>query len=146
MAHSKDTDTVRLANQAATLSSELYTLQEKCQHETTANEISTIADELTRLSTTLWHLHDAITADPSQYTEAFNEDLQEITTELAAVFEEISECCKGLQLADSNVSAVYWFFKKGRVARLIKHLEALKGTLVVMRTVLWHGKDYGTHR
>lgn len=146
MAQSQKIDPVRLADQAASLSSELYALQEKCQHETTAGEISTIADELARLSTTLWHLSDAINADPSQYTEAFNEDLDEITTELNAVFDEISECCAGLQMADSNVSTVSWFFKKGRVARLLKHLDALKGTLVVMRTVLWHGKDYGTHR
>ncbi|KAK5957205.1 hypothetical protein OHC33_001576 [Knufia fluminis] len=146
MAHSQANDTVRLAGQAATLSSELYSVQEKCQHETTAGEISTIADELARLSTTLWHLNDAINSDPTQYTDAFNEDLREITTELTSVFEEISECCAGLQIADSNGSAVAWFFKKGRVARLLKHLEALKGTLVVMRTVLWHGKDYGTHK
>jgi len=140
------TNTVHLAGQAATLSSDLYTIQETCQHESTAKEISTIADELARLSTTLWHLNDAINADPAQYTEAFNEDLREITTELTSVFEEISECSAGLQTADTNVSAVAWFFKKGRVARLLKHLEALKGTLVVMRTVLWHGKDYGTHK
>lgn len=146
MAHNQANDTVRLAGQAASLSSELYAVQEKCQHETTAGEISTIADELARLSTTLWHLNNAINADPTQYTDAFNEDLKEITTELTSVFEEISECCAGLQLADSNVSTVSWFFKKGRVTRLLKHLEALKGTLVVMRTVLWHGKDYGTHK
>ncbi|KAK6378668.1 hypothetical protein LTR64_002058 [Lithohypha guttulata] len=138
-------DTVRLAGQAASLSSELYALQETCHHETTAGEISTIADELARLSTTLWHLNDAINVDPTQYTAAFNEDLKEITNELTCIFEEISECCAGL-MAGSNVSAVSWFFKKGRVTRLLKHLEALKGTLVVMRTVLWHGKDYGTHK
>jgi len=146
MATNQAKDIVCLAGQAASLSSELYTVQEKCQHEATAKEISAIADELARLSTTLWHLNDAINADPSQYTEAFNEDLKEITTELASVFGEISECCAGLQTADSNVSTVAWFFKKGRVGRLLKHLEALKGTLVVMRTVLWHGKDYGTHK
>ena len=145
MASDRANDTVRLAGQAAALSSELYTLQEKCKHDTTASEISTIADELARLSTALWHLNDAINADPALYTRAFNEDLGEITTELASVFEEISECCAGLQLADSSASAVSWFFKKGRVARLLKHLEALKGTLVVMRTVLFHGKEYGTH-
>lgn len=137
-------DTARLAGQAASLSSESYGLQETCQHETTAGEISTIADELARLSTTLWHLNDAINVDPTQYTAAFNEDLKEIINELTCIFEEISECCAGL-MAGSNVSAVSWFFKKGRVTRLLKHLEALKGTLVVMRTVLWHGKDYGTH-
>jgi len=145
MSSNQASDTVRLAGQAAALSSELYALQEECQHENTVLEISTIADELARLSTTLWHLNDAITADPTQYTDAFNEDLEEITTELTSLFEEISECCAGLQIADSNASLVSWFFTKGRVTRLLKHLEALKGTLVVMRTVLWHGKDYGTH-
>ena len=144
MAHSQANDTVRLAGQAASLSNELYALQQTCQHETIAGEISTIADELARLSTTLWHLNDAINIDPTQYTEAFNEDLKEITNELTCIFEEISECCAGL-MAGSNVSAVSWFFRKGRVTRLLKHLEALKGTLAVMRTVLWHGKDYGTH-
>lgn len=144
MALMQDNDTVRLAGQAASLSTELYTLQEKCQHDITASEISSIADELAKLSTTLWKLNDAINADPAQYTDAFNEDLKEITTELKFVFEEISECCASL-MAGSNASAVSWFFRKGRVAKLLKHLEALKGTLMVMRTVLWHGKDYGTH-
>lgn len=140
---------VSLAGQAAKLSSELYTLQDNLKPQSsntaTSEEISTIADELARLSTTLWHLNDAINADPTQYTDAFNEDLREITAELAAVFEEIEECAAGLQDADSSISVASWFFKKGRVSRLLKHLEALKGTLVVMRTVLWHGKDYGTH-
>lgn len=140
----QENDTVRLAGQAASLSSELYNLQDKCQQDTTAGEISSIADELARLSTTLWKLNDAINSDPAQYTDAFNEDLKEITTELTCILEEISECCASL-MAGSNVSAVSWFFRKGRVAKLLKHLEALKGTLMVMRTVLWHGKDYGTH-
>ena len=145
MSANKPADLVRLSEQAASLSTELYDVQEKNQQESTAGEITTIADELSRLSTTLWHLQVAINADPEQYTDAFQEDLTEITTELTSVFEEISECCAGLALADSNGSAVSWFFKKGRVARLLKHLEALKGTCVVMRTVLWHGRSYGTH-
>lgn len=145
MSLSPPADLVRLSEQAASLSTDLYAVQERSQHETTAREISSIADELSRLSTTLWHLHVAINADSEQYTEAFQEDLAEITGELSAVFGEISECCTGLTTADSNMPAVAWFFKKGRVARLLKHLEALKGTCVVMRTVLWHGKSYGTH-
>ena len=145
MTNSPPCDLIRLSEQAASLSTDLYAVQEQNQHETTAGEISSIADELSRLSTTLWQLHVAINADPAQYTEAFQEDLAEITTELTAVFEEISECCSGLAMTDSNMSAVAWFFKKGRVSRLLKHLDALKGTLVVMRTVLWHGKSYGTH-
>lgn len=145
MASSQLSDLVRLSEQAASLSTDLYAVQEKNQRESTAGEITSIADELSRLSTTLWHLHVAINADSEQYTDAFQEDLAEITNELNAVFEEISECCAGLALADTSMSAVAWFFKKGRVTRLLKHLEALKGTCVVMRTVLWHGKSYGTH-
>lgn len=137
---------MQLAGQAATLSGELYALQERCKHESTAGEMSSVADELARLSTTLWTLNDAITTSPDQYTDAFNEDLAEITTELASVIEEISDCCNDLQSADSTTSSVPWFFKQGRVSRLVKHLDALKGTLMIMRTVLFHGKDYGTHK
>lgn len=141
-----DHKATQLAGQAATLSGELYALQEQCKHESTTEEISSVADELARLSTTLWTLSNAITASPDQYTDAFNQDLAEIVAELAAVFEEISDCCNDLQSADSTTSSVPWFFKQGRVARLVKHLDALKGTLMIMRTVLFHGKDYGTHR
>lgn len=145
MTRQESNDTTRLARQAAALSEQLHGVREGFRHEATGEEISSIAEELIRLSTTLWHLDDAINADPTQYTEAFNEDLEEITRELSCVFDEISECCASLQAADSNVTTVSWFFKKGRVSRLLKHLDALKGTLLLMRLVLWHGKDYGTH-
>lgn len=138
--------TARLADDAALLSTRLSTLRANCHHQKITAEILTISDELAKLSSTLWELNDAIDADPAQYTNAFNEDLEEISKELRSMLEEISECCETLRLADSNSSSVAWFFKKGRVARLLQHLEALKGTLLVMRTVLWHGKEYGTHR
>lgn len=140
------TDTARLADDAALLSTKLSTLPKNHHHKKTTTEILTISDELAKLSSTLWELDDAINVDSAQYTDAFNEDLKEIVEELRSVLEEITECCENLRLADSNVSAVAWFFRKGRVARLLQHLEALKGTLLVTRTVLWHGKEYGTHR
>lgn len=139
-------DTARLADCPALLSTKLFTLPKSCHHEKTAAEISKVSDELTRLSYTLRDLDDAINADPAQYTDASNDDLKEITRELESVLEEIFECCDSLRLADSTVSAVTRFFRKSRVGRLLQHLEALKGPLLVTRTVRWHGKEYGTHR
>ena len=145
--HPLDSDTVKLACLAADLSATLSSLQEKCGHDTTSNDISNIATELALLSQSLWRLHEAIAADAEQYTESFNQDLAEITKELRMVFEEIADCCEALQHADGErAGAVAWMFKKGRVHKLQKHLEALKSTIVVMRIVIWHGKDYGTHK
>jgi hypothetical protein len=145
--HPLNNHTVKLAGLAADLSTTLCSLQEKCSHETTATDISNIATELALLSQTLWRLHEAMAADSRQYTESFNEDLSEITKELHMIFEEITDCCEELQQADgAKAGAVAWMFKKGRVHKLQKHLAALKSTLVVMRTVLWHGKDYGTYK
>jgi hypothetical protein len=145
--HPLNADTVRLAGLAADLSTTLCSLQEKCGHETTSTDISNVATELALLSQSLWRLHEAMAADPKLYTESFNEDLSEITKELRLIFEEITDCCEELQQADAeNAGTVAWMFKKGRVHKLQKHLEALKTTVVVMRLVLWHGKDYGTYK
>lgn len=145
--HALNADTVRLAGLAADLSTTLCSLQEKCGHETTSNDISNIATELALLSQSLWRLHEAMAADSKLYTESFNEDLSEITKELRLIFEEITDCSEELQRADAeDAGSVAWLFKKGRVHKLQKHLEALKTTVVVMRLVLWHGKDYGTHK
>ena len=112
-------------------------------HDAISNDICNISGELTLLSTTLCRLHEAMTANKSSYTESFRQDLEEIAVELGMVFEEVDECCVELQKSDASSSSTGWFFKKGRTARLQKHLEALKTTVVVMRTVLHHGKEYG---
>lgn len=133
-----------LAGRAAELSTGLYALRESCGHDQTSKDITNIAGELALLSTTLWRLHEAMETESNAYTSAFDDDLKEITSELALLFDEIEECCTEMQKSDApNTTAVGWFFKKGRVSRLEKHLEALKTTLVVMRTVLHHGKHYG---
>ena len=144
--HPSKAATASLAGRAAELSANLYTLQGDCDHQATTDDISSIAAELALLSTTLHHLNEAMSADPQQYTESFDEDLAEITGELTLVFDEVSECSIELQKADGGNSAVAWFFKKGRVTRLQKRIETLKTTLIVMRTVLHHGKEYGTHK
>ena len=133
-----------LAARAAELSTKLYAIQEDIDHTTTSDDISFVAAELALLSTTLWKLNEAISANPQQYTDAFNEDLAEITVELDLIFEETSECSLALQKSDGGKNAVAWLFRKGRVARLLKHLEALKTTLVVMRTVLQRNEGSGT--
>lgn len=139
--------TAKLAGKAVELSSRLHLCEGNfSHHESIVKDISAIAEELSLLSTTLWRLNEAITADPEQYTESFNKDLGEITGELKLIFEEISESTDILEKGKDGSSTVAWIFKKNRINRLLKHLEALKTTLIVMRTVLWHGKEYGTHQ
>lgn len=134
--------TLRLAGRAADLSSELYAIQQRCGH--TSADVESVANEIAMLAATLWRLHEAMAEDPHHYTESFNQDLAEITSELKLVFEEIFECCEELQKVDpTSGNAVSWLFKKTKVHHLQKHLEALKTTLVVMRTVLQHGKECG---
>lgn len=135
-------NTLALAGRAADLSSELSAVQDTCGH--TSADVESVAHEIAILAATLWRLHEAINEDPNRYTDSFNQDLAEITLELKMVFEEIAECCEELQKADpTSGNAVSWLFKKSKVHHLQKHLEALKTTLVVMRTVLHHGKEYG---
>ena len=140
-------DLAALASQSADLATDLNALGDRCDHEKTRSEIADIAGETLRLSTTIWRLHEAVDGDGegNTYTAVFTEDLDEIASELKLVFDEIDECCREMQKADTS-GPVPWFFKKGRVATLQKHLTALKSTLVVMRTVLYHGKDYGIQR
>ena len=133
---------VTVADRSVTLSTDLHHVAELCSHQETAIEISNVAGELALLSTTLHQLRKAMLTN-DKYTAAFNQDLQEITTELTFLLDEIAECCSEMQKTDHNNSAAAWFFKKGRVGKLEKHLEALKTTLVVMRSVLHHGKEYG---
>lgn len=135
-----------LTHDASSLSIDLTALSRACHHQEMRAEIRAIAEELEQLSQTLEELNDAIDTDPNRYTDAFNEDLGETTNELITVFVELQECCTKLRTTAFNASGVAWFFKKGRVARFLRHLEALRSTLLVMRTVLWHGKNYGTHR
>jgi hypothetical protein len=133
--------TMGLAGRAADLSSELYAVQQRCGH--TSADVESVANEIAMLAATLWRLHEAIAADPDRYTVSFNQDLIEITVELKIVFEEISECCEELQKADpTSGSPISWLLKKSKVHHLLKHLEALKTTLVVMRTVLHRGTEY----
>ena len=114
---------IRLAGQANELASRLYSLDSDCGNETIVTDLSAIAGELAMLSKTLWDLTD----------------------ELGLIFEEISECSNEIKKVEGARSAVSRVFKKGRSVWLQKHLEALKTTLIVMRTILHHGKDYGVH-
>lgn len=142
-----ETPAVSLAGRAAELSTSLFSLGERCGHNQTSGDISNIAGELSLLSTTLWRLHEAMVITPDEYTTAFHDDLGEISFELALVFDEVDECCTAMQKSDTpTTTTVGWFFKKGRVRKLQTHLEALKTTLVVMKTVLHHGKEYGVQK
>jgi hypothetical protein len=135
--------TITLAGRAADLSAELYSVQETYGH--TGGNIESVANEIAMLAATLWRLHEAMIEDPGRYTQSFNQDLAEITVELKLLFEEVSDCCEELHKADPiSGNAVSWLFKKSKVHHLQKHLEALKTTLVVMRAVLHHGREYGT--
>ena len=137
--------TSELAAQADSLSTGLKSLAESCGHESITKDISSIASEIQILGTNLGLLHEAMSANGTAYTVAFRQDLDEITNELQMIFEEVEECSVQLQKADpSSYNAVGWFFRKGRALRFQKHLEALKTTVVVMSTVLNHGKDYSS--
>lgn len=138
---------VSLAGRAAEILTDLSTIQDACGHDNTSSDISAVSQELTLLSTTLWRLQQAMIAHPTSYTDAFNQDLAEIIKELKIVLGEVLECCEALQKADDgSTNAVVWLFKKNRVYHLQKHLAALKSTLMVMRIVLWHGKEYGVQK
>lgn len=138
-------DAPKLGARAAVLATELNHLTEQVGHELITADLTNISGEMALLSTTLCRLHEAMIANESAYTAAFRQDLEEITNELYLIFEEVEECSVQLQKADpSSYNSVRWFFRKGRATRLQSHLEALKSTIIVIRTVLHHGKDYGT--
>ncbi|KIW91825.1 uncharacterized protein Z519_07795 [Cladophialophora bantiana CBS 173.52] len=135
-----------LAIQAEALSSSLNKLRLHCGHESTSLDIANATEELKLLMGELNSLDSAVKVNKELYTEAFGEDLGEIRAHLGGIFEDIADCCKEMQKADGpNTSAVGWLTKKRYVRKLQKHLEVNKTTLIVMRTVLHHGKEYGTH-
>ena len=137
-------DLTSLAVQANTLSTNLDELRQQCGHDSTSTDISDAAEELQSLSKELADLDAAVEANKELYTDAFNQDLAEIKFHLEGIFEDISDCCREMQKADGlHASAVGWLTKKRYVKKLQKHLEANKTTLIVMRTVLHHGKEYG---
>lgn len=145
--HSPTADLTHLSFQAETLSRGLNKLQRDCGHKSTSADISHVADELFLLSAELSILDEAVKANKDQYTDTFGEDLAEIAGHLDGIFEDIADCCKQMQKADGpKVNAVGWLRKKRYVGKLQKHLEANKTTLVVMRTVLHHGKEYGMQK
>lgn len=134
-----------LADQAATLSRGLHKLRHECGHESTSTDIANVAEELVLLATELRTLDKAVRANKERYTQAFNEDLEEIHIHLAGIFEDIADCCREMQKADGpNKSTIGWLQKKRYVSKLQMHLEANKTALIVMRTVLHHGKAYAT--
>jgi len=141
------TDLRSLALRAQTLSNTLDQLRQQCGHESTSSDIATAIEELKLLAAELHSLDSAVSANRELYTKAFGEDLEEIRAHLGGIFEDIEDCCKEMQKADGpNTSAVGWLTKKRYVRKLQKHLEVNKTTLIVMRTVLHHGKEYGTYK
>jgi hypothetical protein len=137
----------RLAIQAHALSINLNKRQQQCGHESTSTDISDAARELEILAMELTSLDDAVRANRRLYTDAFDQDLAEIQQHLGGIFEDIADCCTEMQKADGlNTSAIGWLAKKRYVKKLQKHLEANKTTLIVMRVVLHHGKEYGRHK
>ncbi|KPI43663.1 uncharacterized protein AB675_6781 [Cyphellophora attinorum] len=134
------------SSRAVKLALDIRVASRKCNHAAISTDLGSIATELHLLSITLHDLQEAIEAarqETSYYTDAFRQDLAEILTELNHVLDEVQDCCQELEASDSSsLKPVAWFFKKGRAANLQKHMEALKTTVIVMRTVLQHAKDY----
>ena len=140
-------DLASLAVQADALSTNLNKLQQQCGHDSTSADISNAAEELQLLSNELVGLDAAVESNKELYTDAFSQDLAEIKVQLECIFEDISDCCSEMQKADGlHGSAVGWLTKKRYVQKLQKHLEANKTMLIVMRTVLHHGKAYGMQK
>ncbi|KAL9624402.1 MAG: hypothetical protein Q9160_001364 [Pyrenula sp. 1 TL-2023] len=136
---------IGLASRAAELSNNLYIASENGNH--TSSDIESIANEISILSAVLWRLHEEIIKDIYRFTESFMEDLDEINRELAAIFEEVADVVGEMQKIDSQQQGTFkGLFKKSKLSHLHGHLETLKTTLIVMRTILQHGKEYGTQR
>lgn len=120
----------------------LLRLPDSCCDAPTTAIISTIAEELVKLSTAFWQLNNAIYTDPTQYADAFKYDETETMAELDLLLAEIHDCYESLRVTNFSVPNEAWFFKEGRVTRLLQRLEALRGTILIMRTVSWRGKEY----
>jgi len=139
------TDLAVLATLATNLSAELNGLQLECGHESTATDIQAVSKELILLADELFSLDQALSSNGARYTSAFYDDLAEIATHLHQIFDDVFDCAKAMRKTDGpDVNAVGWLHKKRYVHKLQKHLAANKTTLTVMRTVIRHGKDYGT--
>jgi hypothetical protein len=140
-------DLAGLANRATSLSAELNGLQLTSGHESTSADILAVSKELILLADELSTLEQAVMFNGDQYTSAFHQDLSEILTHLHGILDDVFDCAKAMRKTDSpGLTAVGWLHKKRYVNKLQKHLAANKTTLTVMRTVIRHGKDYGTQK
>lgn len=140
-------DLAGLAHRATSLSAELNGLQLTCGHESTSADILAVSKELILLADELSSLDQAVISNRDQYTSAFYQDLSEILTHLDGILDDVSDCAQAMSKTDSpGLNAVGWLHKKRYVNKLQKHLSANKTTLTVMRTVIRHGKDYGTQK
>ncbi|KAK4940557.1 hypothetical protein LTR10_019316 [Elasticomyces elasticus] len=131
---------IDLSHRAEILAKNLKSLSGDCGHDKASVDISHAADELSLLSTVLSDLVQAVNAAKDQYTQTFNQDLGEICHQLESIFEDVEDCCR-----EMHKTAVGWLRKRKYVEKLHKHMEASIRTLIVMRTVLLHGKSYGLH-
>ncbi|KAK6383804.1 hypothetical protein LTS17_003096 [Exophiala oligosperma] len=137
-------DLVYLSKHAEVLAAGLNKQQSECGHQSTSVEISQVAAELRLLSEELNNLWKAIDVKQEQYTNVFREDLWEMHNNLEGIFEDVEDCCREMQKADQiEATALGWLHRRPYVKKLRKHLEANKTTLIVMRTVLHHGTEYG---
>ncbi|KAK5056063.1 hypothetical protein LTR84_012614 [Exophiala bonariae] len=134
-----------LAERAGSLSAELNGLQLTCGHESTAEDIQAVSKELILLSDELSGLEKAVNRHGEQYTTAFHQDLAEILAHLHGILDDVFDCATAMRKSDRpDLNAIGWLHKKRYVNKLQKHLAASKTTLTVMRTVIRHGKAYGT--
>ncbi|KAI1618907.1 hypothetical protein EDD36DRAFT_45166 [Exophiala viscosa] len=136
-----EVELIDLSHRAEIIAKDLNKLFEKCGNDIASADISNAADELSRLSTVLSDLVQAINAAKDQYTETFNQDLREICRQLESIFEDVEDCCQ-----EVHKTAVGWLRKRKYVVKLHKHMEANIRTLIVMRTVLLHGIQYGLQK
>ncbi|KIW19866.1 hypothetical protein PV08_00441 [Exophiala spinifera] len=137
-------DLLYLSKHAEVLAASLNKQQAECGHQSTSVEISQVAAELKLLSDELNNLNEAMHANQEQYTSVFREDLGEVYNNIEGTLEDVEDCCKEMQKADQRgATTIGWLHRQPYVKRLRKHLEANKTTLVVMRTVLHHGTEYG---
>jgi hypothetical protein len=138
---------VRSAASAACLSTEINGLAAGCPRDSDTDALAAVSGQLTMLSAALTRLHGGMSTGDAAYTAAFHQDLAEIIEVLNLVLGEVRECADELQkLNPPSINAAKWFFTKGRANRLHKHLTSLNTTIVVMRTVLDHAKDYGNYQ
>jgi hypothetical protein len=129
------------ANKTRKTASQLHRLQLKW-YGLDVDDFSRVVIQLRSISKTLYRLEWAMSASPTEYTEIFSDDLDEIMQQLESVYIEVEAICLALRSSDCRSwNDPFVLLDEQRAHELEKHLKMMEQTLANMLYVIEEDRD-----